>query len=32
MIKKKLHIFQERAFNIVFIILYLLMVISALGF
>ena len=29
---KKLHSFQERAFDIVFIILYLLIVISALGF
>ena len=29
---QKLHSFQERAFDIVFIILYLLIVISALGF
>ena len=29
---QKLHAFQERAFDIVFIILYLLIVISALGF
>ena len=29
---QKLYAFQERAFDIVFIILYLLIVISALGF
>jgi hypothetical protein len=29
---QKLHVFQERAFDIVFIILYLLMIASALGF